>query len=63
MRSIEFNKDLIFTVGEPSPYLNGKVVTFINEHQHGVSIGFQRETHQDCIYIDWSGKEVFAHQV
>ena len=63
MKSIEFSKDLKFTVGESSSYLKGNVVKFITEYQYGVCVGFQRETHQDSIYIDWSGKEVFAHQV
>ena len=64
MKSIEFSKDLKFTVGESSSYLNGKVVTFITEYQYGVCVGFYYyKNYEDCIYFNWEGKEVFAHQV
>jgi hypothetical protein len=63
MKSIEFSKDLKFIVGESSSYLKGNVVKFITEYQYGVCVGFHNGNYEDCIYFNWDGKEVFAHQV
>jgi len=63
MKSIEFNSDLKFVVGERNPYLKNSEVKWITEYQHGVCIGFHNGLYEDCIYFDWNGKEVFAHQV
>ena len=64
MMSIEFNSDLKFVVGEKNSYLKNNEVKWSTEYQYGVCIGFRNNNlYEDCIYFDWNGKEVFAHQV